>query len=124
MEFVEQYAEVSDEDGQVSDSSLVEDEEDENFLDDLTQTESQPSDYFGLRNVESSVSSAEEDVFSQSDVTYFIDFDVEARKYVHPGFDAEEGDLEIYEFENFKTRIQKINPFVLSAPFLYPLKTS
>ena len=94
------------------------------FLGDLTQIESQPSDYFGLTNVESSVSSAEEDVFSHSDVAYFIDFDVEARKYVHPGFDAEEGDLEIYEFENFKTRIQKINPFVLSAPFLYPLKTS
>ena len=31
MEFVEQYAEVSDEDGQVIDSSLIEDEEDENF---------------------------------------------------------------------------------------------
>ena len=120
MEFVEQCAE----DGQVSDSSLVENEEDEIFLDDLTQIESQPSDYFGLRNVESSVSSAEEDVFSHSDVAYFIDFDVEARKYVHPGFDAEEGDLEVYEFENFKTRMQKINPFVLSAPFLYLLKTS
>lgn len=36
MEFVEQCAE----DGQVSDSSLVENEEDEIFLDDLTQIES------------------------------------------------------------------------------------
>ena len=52
MEFLEQYAEVKDEDGEVSDSLLVANEEDKNFVDDSAQIESQQSDYFALKNIE------------------------------------------------------------------------
>ena len=78
---------------------MVANEEDKNFVDDSTQIESQPSAYFALKNIEGSVSSAEEDAYSHSDVDDFIDSDVEAKNYVLPGFDTEEGDLEIDEFD-------------------------
>ena len=81
----------------------------------MTQIETHPSDYLGLRNIERKISSLEEDAFSQSDVEDFLDPDVEARNYVHPEFDPDEDGLEVEEFKHLRNRIQKcINEIFIS----------
>ena len=66
---------------------LSENEDDKYFIDDSMEIESQqqPSDYFKLRNVKRSISSAEEDAFCKYDIEDFLDSDAEAGNYVSYG---------------------------------------
>ena len=50
----------------------------DSFVDDSTPDRN-PSDYYGFTNVTRSVSSAEEDAFSESDVEKFLNNNVETR---------------------------------------------
>ena len=102
----EQYTDVSDKNGEVSDDFLSGKEEDKKFLYDSKQIESQLSDYFCLRNVERSIFIVEEGGFCQSDVDDFLDSDVETRN-VYSGYQPDKDDLEINNFDNFQIRIQK-----------------
>ena len=79
MEFIEHSADVSGDNAKVNDNFSYENEEDKDFIDDSTQTERQPSDYLGLRNIKRKTSCTEDDTFSKSDVKDFLDPDVETK---------------------------------------------
>lgn len=82
IEFIEQYIKISKFDREVSES-LSENEEDIDFLEDSAQIGSQPSDYFGLKNIERDLSSTENDAFCQCDIDDSLNSDVDTRNYVH-----------------------------------------
>ena len=82
MESLDYYADVSGSDTNDDDDSIkcVSEEStyDREYIDD-TEIVNNPSDYYGLTNVTRSVSDAEGDVSSQSDIDAFLDEGVEAR---------------------------------------------
>ena len=52
MQYLNQYADINDKDGEVNDNLLSENEEDKNFIDDSKLIETQPSDYLNFINFE------------------------------------------------------------------------
>ena len=109
MEFIEHSADVSGDNAKVNDNFSYENEEDKDFIDDSTQTERQPSDYLGLRNIKRETSCTEDDIFSQSDVEDFLDPDVETKNCADLGYVPDENDLKVDKLDHFKNRIQKFN---------------
>ena len=81
MEYLDWYAEVSND----FDESEQEQEDDQvsltNFIDDNSEIDNSVSDYYGLTNITQSISDAENDVFSGSDIEDFFDENVEAKNY-------------------------------------------
>ena len=79
--------------------------EDEDFIGDSTEIEnSNRFAYYGLTNSTWNLLSAEEDVFSQSDVYAFLNGNVEARNVLPPNYFYIEYDSEVDKFENSKNR--------------------
>ena len=50
MQYLNQYADINDKDGEVNDNLLSENEEDKNFIDDSKLIETQPSDNLNFKN--------------------------------------------------------------------------
>ena len=83
---MEQYADETDKSGEVSDNFCIQNEEDKTFIDDLTQIESQPSDYFDLKYIGTTIYRAGEGDFSQFNVYDLLHPDFEDRNRVHPSY--------------------------------------
>ena len=97
MEFIEHSADVSGDNAKVNDNFSYENEEDKDFIDDSTQTERQPTDYLGLRNIKREISCTEDDTFAQSDV--------ETKNRADLGYVPDEDDLKVDKLDHFKNRI-------------------
>lgn len=74
------------------------------FIDDDSETDNNPSDYYGLTNIRRSISDAEDDAFFGSDIEEFLDESVEARNYCLTYEDEE-------QTEDFSQIGQKIDGF-------------
>lgn len=74
------------------------------FIDDDSETDNNPSDYYGLTNIRRSISDAEDDAFFGSDIEEFLDENVEARNYCLTYEDEE-------QTEDFSQIGQKIDGF-------------
>ena len=70
MEIINYYADVCARDSD-SDIEIREEEEDRDFADNNTEIENNRSDYYGLTNVARSISDAENDAFSETDLEAF-----------------------------------------------------
>ena len=77
IEFINDYADVSSDNDDNNDDIKNEKVDLDNFIDD-TEIENNPSDFCGLSNVKRSLSDAEEDAFSESDIEVFLDEITEA----------------------------------------------
>lgn len=103
MKFIHYYTDVSgsytnvgdDDDSNEISLSLLK------FIDD-TEIQNNPSDYYCLKNVTTSVSDAERDAFSQSDVDAFMNKDVETRHYCFYSEGKKEDD-----FSDSKVKIEE-----------------
>ena len=74
------------------------------FIDDDSETDNNPSDYYGLTNIRRSISDAENDAFFGSYIEEFLDENVEARNYCLTYEDEE-------QTEDFSQIGQKIDGF-------------
>ena len=74
------------------------------FIDDDSETDNNPSDYYGLTNIRRSISDAEDDAFFGSDIEEFLVESVEARNYCLTYEDEE-------QTEDFSQIGQKIDGF-------------
>ena len=82
MEYLDCYAEVSSD----FDESEKEQKDDQvslnNFIDEDSEMDNKTSDYYGLTNITRSMSDAEDDAFSESNIEDFLDENVEVKKGV------------------------------------------
>ena len=60
-----------------------------------------PSDYYGFTNVSRTHSSAEENVYSESDIRVSFNENVEAQYYL-PNPEASDSESDNYDFKNMK----------------------
>ena len=74
------------------------------FIDGDSETDNNPSDYYGLTNIRRSISHAEDDAFFGSDIEEFLVESVEARNYCLTYEDEE-------QTEDFSQIGQKIDGF-------------
>ena len=82
MEYLDCYAEVSSD----FDESEKEQKDDQvslnNFIDEDSEMDNKTSDYYDLTNITRSMSDAEDDAFSESNIEDFLDENVEVKKGV------------------------------------------